>query len=160
MVAVSLSEAWNEPPSEEEKHAPAPRKQSKFAPVPHAQSKPVAARRATRFLRDDDEEEGVEYVEEQEEVLSIPSAPSAAKLEVEESPRGTPVICEDILAQLQAVRREESRRCTIYLCVSGILFAILFVYIDRLQQQVRLLNTCLLHRQLSSVVAFPNSLHT
>ena len=44
---------------------------------------------------------------------------------------------ELILAELRMLRIEESRRCTAYIAVGGALFALLFMYVERLQQQVR-----------------------
>ena len=69
---------------------------------------------------------------------------------------------EELLHEVQAIRREEARRCTIYIAIGGILFAILFVYIDRLHQQVRMLNTFLLHRHMPTIAAVsaPGAFHT
>lgn len=57
---------------------------------------------------------------------------------------------EALLAELQLLRQEETRRCTIYLTVGGVLFAILFMYIDRLQSQIRTMHTMLLHQSAYS----------
>ena len=46
-----------------------------------------------------------------------------------------------LVAEFRQLRHEESRRCTVYLMVAGILFALLFVYIDRLQNQIKDLHT-------------------
>ena len=54
-----------------------------------------------------------------------------------------------LLAELQDARREAARRCNVYLIVAGLLFAALFMYIDRLQSQVRRLNYNLHQRQFS-----------
>lgn len=133
MSAVSLSEAWNEIPS--------------TAPDPIQEHvKPVAARRVAPQVEEVDVEEFV--------------PPPQPRLEVEPPVATAATLSEEMLQQMRSLRREESRRCTIYLCLSGILFAILFVYIDRLQQQVRLLNTFLLHRQLPPVVALPGTMRT
>lgn len=47
---------------------------------------------------------------------------------------------EALLHEFRMLRLEESRRCTVYLAVGGILFAILFMYIDRLQRQIHALS--------------------
>lgn len=54
--------------------------------------------------------------------------------------------------ELRQLRHEETRRCTMYLTVTGVLFAIFFLYIDRLQQQVRLLNSFLIQRQTPTLI--------
>lgn len=105
----------------------------------------MTARRVAPQVEESDDEEFV--------------APPQTRLQVE-PPVAVPTLTEEMLEQMRSLRREESRRCTTYLCMSGILFAILFVYIDRLQQQVRLLNTFLLHRQLPPVVALPSTMQT
>mgnify|MGYP001296802335 CR=1 FL=1 len=46
---------------------------------------------------------------------------------------------ESLLNEFRMLRFEESRRCTVYLAVGGILFSILFIYIDRLQRQIQTL---------------------
>jgi hypothetical protein len=55
---------------------------------------------------------------------------------------------EMILAELRMLRLEESRRCTAYIAVGGALFALLFMYVDRLQKQVRRLGDITLRTAL------------
>ena len=45
-----------------------------------------------------------------------------------------------IVEELSMLRSEESRRCTVYIAVAGILFAILFIYVDKVQHELRVLN--------------------
>jgi hypothetical protein len=63
-----------------------------------------------------------------------------------------------IIEELRLIRKEEARRCTIQLAIAGVLFALLFVYVDRLQQQVRSLNSFMVHRQIPTLagVAAPS----
>lgn len=56
-----------------------------------------------------------------------------------------------IIEELRLIRKEEARRCTIQLATAGVLFALLFIYIDRLQQQVRSLNSFMVHRQIPTL---------
>lgn len=54
---------------------------------------------------------------------------------------------QTLYEELQLIRQEESRRCAVYLVVSGLLFAMLMMYIERLQRQVSNLNNMLhMHR--------------
>ena len=126
MSAVSLSEAWNDPPPQAESMPP---------PVEHTNVH-VSARPAKATVPEPDEKT--------EPVDTVPNSPP------------TPAIVfpyEEMLEEFRALRREESRRCTVYLAIGGILFAILFMYIDRLQSQVRMLNTFLIHRQMPTLAA-------
>lgn len=43
---------------------------------------------------------------------------------------------ESVVMQLQELRKEESKRFTVYLTLSGVLFALLFMYIERLQNKI------------------------
>lgn len=52
----------------------------------------------------------------------------------------------ELLQQLRQLREEESRRCTVYLSVGGILFALMLTYLGKLNEEVRFLNSCLLHQ--------------
>lgn len=58
-----------------------------------------------------------------------------------------------VQSELHELRREQARRCTIHMIMVGILFAILIVYIDRLQNQVRILNSFMIHRQIPTLVS-------
>lgn len=107
MAAVSLSDAWNEPPD--------------IPPPPMAgNTRQVSAKAASiaQATPNDDEEDTI---------------PAAAPLIVETNER-----VESLLHEIRLLRIEESRRCTVYLAVGGVLFSILFMYIDRLQRQLRL----------------------
>ena len=54
---------------------------------------------------------------------------------------------QTLYEELQLIRQEESRRCAVYLVVSGLLFAMLMMYIERLQRQISNLNNMLhMHR--------------
>ncbi len=46
-----------------------------------------------------------------------------------------------LINEFRQMRMEESRRCTVYLIIGGLLFALLFVYIDRLQHQIKVAHT-------------------
>jgi hypothetical protein len=100
-MAVSLSEAWNEPP-----------------PSPS-----ISAKR-THSMRYDEE---------------IPTnvAEDEAMKKVEYYNKHLEDQFELLLYEFRQLRIEESRRCTVYLVIAGILFALLFIYIDRLQHQVK-----------------------
>ena len=54
-----------------------------------------------------------------------------------------------ILSEIRHLRREQTHRCTAYLIVAAILFAMLFMYIDRLHSQV--------HRLRRQQLAFDNA---
>ena len=123
MSAVSLSEAWNDPP---------PQVPASVAVEPTGR---VSARR-------------VAVVEETKDAAEV--APPLAEAE---QPPFYVSMHDEMLQELRALRLEESRRCTVYLAIGGILFAILFMYIDRLQSQIRMLNTFLIHRQMPTLAA-------
>ena len=55
---------------------------------------------------------------------------------------------ESIIIQLQELRKEESKRFTVYITISGILFALLFMYIERLQNKIEGLSHNLRHVQV------------
>lgn len=48
---------------------------------------------------------------------------------------------EEIIFEMKEMRKEETKRSTIYIIVSGLLFAILLMYVDRLQTRVKDLST-------------------
>ena len=50
-----------------------------------------------------------------------------------------------IYDEIIALRSDETRRSTMYLIFGSVLFAILFIYIDRLQGHVKTLNKLLIH---------------
>lgn len=57
-----------------------------------------------------------------------------------------------MINELRNIRHEQSRRCTMVFVIIGIMFALLFLYIDRLQQQIRILNSFMVHRQIPTLV--------
>ena len=59
---------------------------------------------------------------------------------------------EEVIYELRTIRHEENRRCTMYLIVTGVLFAMLFMYIDRLQQQIRVINSFMIQRQTPTML--------
>ena len=65
---------------------------------------------------------------------------------------------QTLYEELQLIRQEESRRCAVYLVVSGLLFAMLMMYIERLQRQVSNLNNMLhIHRLQTQPSLLQNS---
>tara|TARA_B110001450_G_scaffold60506_1_gene57221 strand:- start:1324 stop:1854 length:531 start_codon:yes stop_codon:yes gene_type:complete len=157
MAAVSLSEAWNDTALMDETPPPSP------PPKPKAMT---AARRSAPKKADppvDDETDAdIEVVAplkvSSTTVIEAPPHPAPHP-----APQPAPQMSyQELLLQLELLRKEESRRCTIYIAIGGILFALLFVYIDRLNQQVRMLNTFLLHRHMPTLAAVsgPGPFHT
>ncbi len=114
--AVSLSDAWNDPP-----------------PNVH-EPKMVSAR--------------------QVEI-------SSAEPEISE-PSPKEQLYDALLEELRFMRSEETRRCTVYLIVVGVLFAMLYAYIDKLNRQVKLLNEALIHNFLPNprMRGIPKAPHT
>ena len=102
-MAVSLSDAWNDPPIE-------------------APPSVVSAKRSTSIDVDD------EPLEEKAETHELREQGFV-----------------ELLEEFRLLRVEEARRCTVYLAIGGILFAILFLYIERLQKQIRILNGIIGH---------------
>lgn len=74
---------------------------------------------------------------------------------VPRGPQELPSRQNEILLELQNIRREQGRRCTVYLAFAGVLFAIMFAYIDRLQSQVRRLNHVFGDRQMGQADTGP-----
>ena len=118
MAAVSLTDAWNDPP-------PAPDQSETIERVVSA--------RASRAL-----------VDEHEERASMREDDDAGAVE----PR--PFMDENygrlLTEEVKALRVEESRRCTVYLIVAAVLFALLFMYIEKLHGQIRILNSIVYHQ--------------
>jgi hypothetical protein len=153
MAAVSLSEAWNDTALMDETPPPSP------PPKPKAMT---AARRSAPKKSappvDDETDADIEVVAP----LNV-SSTTVVEAPPPPTPQPAPQISyQELLLQLELLRKEESRRCTIYVAIGGILFALLFVYIDRLNQQVRMLNTFLLHRHMPTLAAVsgPGPFHT
>ena len=44
---------------------------------------------------------------------------------------------QSLLLEIHELRREQARRCSVYMIMVGILFGILILYIDRLQDQLK-----------------------
>lgn len=125
MAAVSLSEAWNDPPP------PAPSNNHDQSTSIDATSAKVV-RSVTPVVNHKLDDE--------------PRTQSVTTLDWQEHQGHVELSNARLLEELRALRVDESRRCTVYLAVGGILFAILFVYIDRLQQQIRMMNTFFIQR--------------
>jgi hypothetical protein len=127
MPSVSLAEAWNE----SDMLPPPP-------PAPPDPARAIAARTVTVPQADDEHggkaEGGAAPVGREEIELAI----------------GQIALVQ---SELHELRREQARRCTIHMIMVGILFAILIVYIDRLQNQVRILNSFMIHRQIPTLVS-------
>jgi len=66
---------------------------------------------------------------------------SAKNVTIEGTDNGD--VVRDILNEIRYIRAEHSKRCTVYLVVAATLFAMLFLYIDRLHTQVHRLSQSL-----------------
>ena len=114
MSAVLLSEAWNDPPP------------PSMEPTPKAR----AAKRVV--IREPIEEEEVATgAPEEKNILPPPDTG------VTEAIAPQTRLVEMLLDEIHTLRVEQSRRCTVYLAVAGVLFALLFMYIDRLQRRLQ-----------------------
>ena len=129
MSAVSLSDAWNDLP-------PPPS-------IDQAGSTSARASRSMSSTLSPPDLEDPETISPAQTTITGPEHTSTADVSL-----------ELILEEFRALRNDEARRCTVYLAVGGVLFAILFVYIDRLHQQIRFTNNFVVQRQslLSSSV--------
>lgn len=127
-MSVSLSEAWNDPP-----------------PDPPAQHAPAVSARPARVDDDPAGDDNNPDASPDKPSTPLPPPPPDDKSVA-------------ILEELRLLRIEESRRCTVYLAVGGVLFGLLFMYIDRLQQQIRSMNTFLYHRQMPTIAAVTQGL--
>lgn len=130
MSAVSLSEAWNDPPPPN-------------ATV-QSDSNPVSARAALP-LRTNEEHRRVDVVNGDDDAKSEPPLESGRHI-TRHAPAIDPSL-ELLLQEVQAFRHDAARRCMVYLAVGGVLFSILFVYIDRLHQQIRFTNSFVVQHQ-------------
>ena len=138
-MAVSLSDAWNDLP-----------------PPPSAADRPAADHMSARASRT---ASPVGELLEDAELITQKPPPSPPDAAADRSIDAYPHM-ESMLQEFRMWRQEESRRCTVYLAVGGILFAILFIYIDRLHQQVRFMNNYVLQgRALNSNIVAESS-HT
>lgn len=126
-MSISISDAWAE--EEEDFHS-------------FDSSRRKKERDASR---EEEEEEGQEYGRKFVSGKAARARSSSGKKS--SSPPVSPYE-EMILAELRMLRVEESRRCTAYIAVGGALFALLFMYVDRLQKQVRRLGDITLRTAL------------
>lgn len=113
MNAVSLSEAWNDPPPP----PPAPP-----APKANAARRVAAASPAPEASEDLPDERAPPPRDDAHEAMKLK-------------------LMADLLEEMHALRVDQARRCTVYLSVAGVLFALLFMYIDRLQRRLAHLST-------------------
>ena len=127
--AVPIDEAWND----------SSRDQFSATPV---SAPSVSARRTTAKVYVGDKEEDTERAERAER---------AERLVEHERAIGETYL-PMILTELQEIRKEHTKRCSVYLVIAGILFALLFLYIDRLQTQMRKMNYTLRQHQFSDFV--------
>lgn len=44
---------------------------------------------------------------------------------------------QNVLSEFKEFRQEESKRCTVYMVLCGLFFAVLIMYIDKLQSKIR-----------------------
>lgn len=119
-MAVSLSDAWNDtiitPPVVNESYQGEPR-----LPVQDVKQPRVNDMLAAKHTKLDIEEENFEF-----------SKPPGDKEKIE--------LMQQLLVEIYQIRKEESKRFTILLVISGILFAVLFMFLDKLQSQIQNLN--------------------
>lgn len=87
----------------------------------------------------------------------MPTEPDPAQLAIHESFQVVFSKYDAVIEELRMIRKEEARRCTIQLATAGVLFALLFVYIDRLQHQIRTLNSFVMHRQIPTLAGLPGA---
>ena len=71
---------------------------------------------------------------------------------ISESKSATLETMSMLVQEIQELRREESKRCFVYLVFSGILFAILLIYIERLQNRIKSLTNTIRHIQLRNAI--------
>ena len=125
MPPVSIDEAWGDG----ELRA--------LSPPPLKLSQPLSARVTTLG---EDAMQSTDAAEPEKPVLTVEMVEDA-------------MLRYDIMiSELRNIRHEQSRRCTMVFVIIGIMFALLFVYIDRLQQQIRILNSFMVHRQIPTLV--------
>lgn len=150
MVATSFEDAWNDN-SPSFQNGPAPnqmqdaqrgRHEQPVQPVQPVQAASVSAKNVTI-------QDAAEAVVDRESVLSVRLSDDM----VEDA------TSREILQELKDTRREAQKRATVFVVVACILFALLFIYIDRLQQQIRMLNTFLCHRQIPTIASISQDVH-
>ena len=118
-AAVSLSDAWNDPPA---------------VSADDLRAATVSAR-PTRTIPAAVPVESTSYEESDLVANEGPALqPEIGRLE------------SQLLEEFRLMRAEGSRRCTVYLVIVGVLFALLFVYIDRLQTQIKVMNQLMIVR--------------
>jgi hypothetical protein len=80
--------------------------------------------------------------ESPEEVPTVPTKRATAMVASDEKlpvaqEKSVLLHLEALVMEVHELRREQARRCTVYMILVGILFATLILYIDRLQTQVK-----------------------
>ena len=135
-MAVSISDAWNESPFFVEDAPPTPVEQQK---VEH---EPVSAKQMSIAASPTSSVQFVEHIETEKD----------ESLHTEERK----VTFSHILSELQEMRREEAKRATAYLIVAGLLFAILFYYIEKVSIRTRRLDQTLLHTHMKQSCENPS----
>ena len=118
MAAVSLSDAWNDAPELDENNV-RNTVAARFSATSAPSSKPL-------HITENDEI-APEHVLKQEDTDDIK-------------------YLNQLIIEIKHLRNEESKRCTTYLIMAGILFALLFLYIEKLHSQVKTLNTIVYHQ--------------
>ena len=107
-MAVSLDDAWNET---ELLKAPLQMPQNSTHSI---SAKPSAV--DTKLGKQEDVQERQEQIKLQQETI---------------------LFLEAMVSELQNIRKEEAKRFTIYLVVACILFAVLYMYLDKLQLKIK-----------------------
>lgn len=129
-MAVSISDAWNEINEQPTKLTETvSAKQVAITNKQELTMPPAMSRRNVRRVQISSDEPSSE--DDDDDDMSIFSEKAHQTDDTTQSA---------LIKELQQIRREESRRCTVYLAFGGVLFALLFVYIDRLQAQIKSLN--------------------
>lgn len=134
MSSVSIEDAWGESNLLATRPIPAV---AQAPPNTHA----VAARAAAALA--------AEGVEDQQ---SVKRQQEERDVEMINYLKDTLSAYDAMVYEIKSLRHEHTRRCTMYIAVAGVLFAMLFMYIDRLQQQIRILNSFMIHRQIPTLV--------
>ena len=125
MNSVSINDAWSDSCNDQ------------FSAMP------VSARRSTTRMHNDENTDNTERAERAERAEHVMQQHERAVGEI---------YLPMILTELQEIRKEHTKRCSAYLVIFGILFALLFLYIDRLQVQMRKMNYTLRQHQFSDFV--------
>lgn len=138
MTATSFDDAWNDSPYSRPISGAVPEQQKKTN---------CASAKQARTNRIDREEEERQEKEDTTTTPTVTYRHEDVLLQNE--------VLAGILHKLEQTRQEENKRTTVFVVVGCILFALLFIYIDRLQQQIRMLNTFLCHREIPTIASVP-----